>query len=294
MSVKNKPDLKAEPEQSDLPIKRCFVIMPIADMDGYELGHFSRVYEHLIKPAIEDAGYQSHRADLVNSSNYIIIDILQKIVECDMVICDLSGRNPNVLYELGVRQAFNLPTVLIKDRKTPNIFDIQGLRYMEYSESLRIDEVQTGKLSILKALNETAENPKDVNSMIQLLGVKPAALPSRVELSNDTSIILESLKDVANRIAKLESSRKLPSTTKEYFLKDGNFVPRVTSVTKTEEIMLNGMPAAIGDKVFHGGKEVGKLVAITDENIAIMSPSGSIRKFLIDSEGFSKLEAIPF
>lgn len=159
--------------------KSCFIIMPIADMDDYEPGHFLRVYEHLIKPACINAGFEPHRADFVAASNYIIIDILRKILDSDLVICDLSGRNPNVLYELGVRQAFNLPTVLIKDIKTPKIFDIQGLRYTEYNHTLRIDEVEKERERIQKSILATAANPNDVNSMIQLLGVKPAPYPTK-------------------------------------------------------------------------------------------------------------------
>ena len=37
--------------------KKCFVIMPISDADGYDKGHFNRVYEYLIKPACEEAGF---------------------------------------------------------------------------------------------------------------------------------------------------------------------------------------------------------------------------------------------
>jgi len=134
-----------------------------SDMEGYDNGHFSRVYNHLIKPACEDSGYKPIRADEVASSNYIVIDILTKIVESDLVICDLSGKNPNVLYELGIRQAFNLPTVLIKDNKTDKIFDIQGLRYTEYSQSLRVDTVRQQIKSISKSIKETVVYP--VNTM---------------------------------------------------------------------------------------------------------------------------------
>jgi hypothetical protein len=41
-------------EKKDDPI--CFVIMPISDIPGYEAGHFGRVYEHILKPAIVKAG----------------------------------------------------------------------------------------------------------------------------------------------------------------------------------------------------------------------------------------------
>ena len=37
--------------------KKCFIMMPISDAEGYDKGHFTRVYEHLIKPAVMDAGF---------------------------------------------------------------------------------------------------------------------------------------------------------------------------------------------------------------------------------------------
>lgn len=92
--------------------KRCFIIMPISDVDGYLKGHFDRVYEYIIAPACQKAGYEVIRADGTAKANVIIADILKNVLECEMAICDLSARNPNVFYELGFRQAFNKKTVL--------------------------------------------------------------------------------------------------------------------------------------------------------------------------------------
>ena len=138
--------------------KICFVIMPISDIDSYPTGHFKRVYEHLIKPACIKAGFKAIRADDVQKTNIIIVDVLQKILSAEMSICDLSSRNPNVLYELGIRQAFGLPITLIKDNKTPRIFDIQGIRDLEYDENLRVDIIEetassSERVEVLKELH---------------------------------------------------------------------------------------------------------------------------------------------
>ncbi|WP_146012673.1 MULTISPECIES: hypothetical protein [unclassified Pseudomonas] len=270
--------------------KTCFVIMPIADMDGYDAGHFTRVYEHLIKPACIKAGYTPHRADLVAASNYIIIDILRKIVESDLVICDLSGRNPNVLYELGVRQAFNLPTVLIKDHITPRIFDIQGLRCVDYGHSLRIDEVQKEQDSIRNAVAETAEKPNDFNSMIQLLGVSPAVLPQRVELSNDTSVILQSLKNISSRLAEIEASptRNIPKRTFTYTSK----VPRFDN--ESEAFIINGETFNAGDTVWLNGVDLGSLVDYDSSGITVRVSDGKLQKIPHTLPDFSKISALPF
>ncbi|MGQ8363679.1 hypothetical protein [Glaciecola sp. 1036] len=187
--------------------KKCFVIMPIADIEPYEEGHFTRVYEYLIKPACIKAGFTPVRADEVASSNYIVIDIMDKIYHSDLVLCDLSGKNPNVLYELGVRQAFNLPTVLIKDKQTNRIFDIQGMRTYDYDESLRADKVKKDVPSISSSIIETVENKgKDVNSLIKMLSIKPAEISNEVELSGDSSVILSAINDITSRLTKIESA----------------------------------------------------------------------------------------
>jgi hypothetical protein len=183
----------------------CFVLMPIADVHGYEPGHFGRVYEHLLKPAIIAAGYTPLRADDTVKTDYIVVGIIQKIVESAMVLCDFSARNPNVMYELGIRHAFNKPVVLIRDKKTDKIFDIQGLRYAEYDESLRIDSVNKDISKISSSIIETASSPeKDLNSIVQLAGIKTAETPEGQTISSDTKLILSMFSNIEKRIEGIE------------------------------------------------------------------------------------------
>lgn len=159
----------------------CFVIMPIADPEGYGKGHFSRVYEDIFKPACQSAGFNPIRADEVKQTNLIHLDILQKLIESPMAICDLSSRNPNVLFELGLRQAFDKPTVLVQELGTPKIFDISPLRYTEYRKELGYRDVLEDQQQIARAIEATAKASKDgvgVNSIVKILALsQPAKLP---------------------------------------------------------------------------------------------------------------------
>ena len=119
----------------------CFIIMPIGDCDGYPSDHFHHVYHNIIKPSVESANFIPIRADEIKSTNLIHLEILKKLIEAPMAICDLSTRNPNVLFELGIRQAFDKPVVLIQEKGTPKIFDISPLRYLEYSKDMKYHEV---------------------------------------------------------------------------------------------------------------------------------------------------------
>jgi len=161
--------------------KECFIIMPISDVDGYPKGHFGHVYENIITPSCEMAGYQAIRADEVKATNLIHLDILKNLIDAPIAICDLSSRNPNVLFELGIRQAFDKPVVLIQETGTPKIFDIAPLRYLEYSKEMRYHDVLQIQKELKDAIEATAvaDGEKgNVNSIVKLLALSnPAKIP---------------------------------------------------------------------------------------------------------------------
>lgn len=93
-----------------------------------------------------------------------------------MAICDLSTRNPNVLFELGFRQAFDKPTVLVQEENTERIFDISGFRTIDYRSSLKYHEVlgqENVKLAI-EATRDAIQGEGNVYSLVHLLSVAAA------------------------------------------------------------------------------------------------------------------------
>lgn len=257
--------------------KKCFVIMPISDQDGYEKGHFKRVYEHLIKPACELAGFTPIRADEESKTNYIVIDILKKILESEFVLCDLSAKNPNVFYELGIRQAFNKKVALIKDFKTGRVFDIQGLRAIDYDESLRIDSVQAKIKEIANTIKETYENEEEgnVNSLIQLLSIKPAKLNESFVISEESGLILKAINDIQNRISNVES-------------RNSNFLGNASDFT------IDGKEFKIGWSIYSNNVDIGNLVSVEKDRIIIKNKKNEIIIISHDNPIFSDLECLPF
>ncbi|OIR10490.1 hypothetical protein GALL_78020 [mine drainage metagenome] len=262
----------------------CFVIMPISDVHGYEPGHFARVYEHLLKPAIVAAGYSPVRADDAVKTDYIVVGIIQKIVESEMVICDFSARNPNVMYELGIRHAFNKPVTLVKDRRTEKVFDIQGLRYTEYDDSLRIDSVQKDVSKISVAITETAKvGENGLNSVIQLAGIKTAEVPAGQKVSPDTQLLLSAIGALERRIESVEIKGV---STARYFRIEGDKV-----------IFAEGSEGEINDSIANQEWQViGTLVDIhpLEEKIFIRQESGKIIPYSAFSVKSKGLQALPF
>lgn len=206
--------------------EKCFVIMPISDPDGYEKGHFKYVYEDVFKPAIENAGFYPKRADDDGSSSLIQVNIIRDIIEAPMAICDLSSRNPNVLFELGIRQAFDLPVVLVQEEGTPRIFDISTINTIDYRSALIYREVIEDREKISKAIKATKDNTSGVNSIIRLLEIGKAEMDNEKSTSelDDIKMMFFALSNQINNLRKqnenLNNSSFLINTTEADMIRE--------------------------------------------------------------------------
>lgn len=183
--------------------KNCFVIMPISDCEGYEEGHFLHVYNDIIKPAIDKTEYMAIRADEVKETNFIHLDILKKLIEAPIAVCDLSTRNPNVLFELGIRQAFDKPVVLIQEKGTPKIFDIAPLRYLEYSKDMKYHEVLESQKQLQESIEATKAAEGDssnINSIVKQMALSTPAVIPNLDNSNKEVLALDVINSQMNDI----------------------------------------------------------------------------------------------
>ena len=188
----------------------CFVIMPISEREEYGPDHFRRLYEDVFKPACVQAGFVAVRADDVKKTNMIVLDVLEKLISAPMAICDLSTRNPNVMFELGVRQAFDKPVVLVQEVGTPPIFDIQPLRYIEYRRELLYQNVLGDQQNIAQAIRDTYDDAladrRSINSLVRLLSLAQAASIPHAESSATEAQIKLLAASVETLMSRVESS----------------------------------------------------------------------------------------
>ncbi len=112
-------------------------MMPIADdYEGYERGHFRKVYDSLIKPSIIEAGFTPVRADELTNQENLQTEVIQRLINSPLVVCDLSSLDKQISLGLGIRQWFKKPTVLLWDDITPKAYYINGITCIEYSNTL--------------------------------------------------------------------------------------------------------------------------------------------------------------
>ncbi len=104
----------------------CFVMMPFAEPIG---GYYKLVYE----AAIAKAGLKALRADdEIFATGKIIDQIWSGISAAKVLVAELTGRNPNVFYELGLAHALDKPVVLVSANQDDVPFDLQHIRVIYY------------------------------------------------------------------------------------------------------------------------------------------------------------------
>lgn len=126
-----KPVAAQEPATATGSAPVCFVVMPFVERtDTYATGFFDEVFASLIHPAVERAGFQPMTAKR-QGSDVIHATIINQLIDADLVLADLTEHNPNVLFELGVRMALELPVALIRAKGTNPIFDVDNMLRVE-------------------------------------------------------------------------------------------------------------------------------------------------------------------
>lgn len=85
-----------------------------------------------LKAAAEAAGFRYRRADDIWENPAVIQDVVSLIDRSKVVICDCSGRNPNVFYEIGIAHTLGREVILITQSEEDIPFDLRHLRYAKY------------------------------------------------------------------------------------------------------------------------------------------------------------------
>jgi hypothetical protein len=110
--------------------KRCFVLMPFDPK-------FRPIFDDHLAPAIGRVGLNPKRADDVFSPGQVMEQIWSEINIAGIVMADLTDKNANVFYELGIAHTLGKPVIILTQRSKDAPFDLRHLRYIEYGATPR-------------------------------------------------------------------------------------------------------------------------------------------------------------
>lgn len=227
----------------------CFVISPIGKEDTELHTKFKEVLEYIIKPAFDESGYKYSilRADDINRSGSFIKDILENIYSSHIVLADLTGQNPNVFYELGVRHSLRPRTILISQNLEDIPSDLREYRTIIYDTSAKGAANFKKKIkTFMQEINKEPERPD--NPVLDRLGSVVENKLSQVEAERD---------ELKNEITKILSGNKPKTSEKPSYSNVRTRFKRILELKNAEKQDIFGGRFTRGDKDFTLPKEQG-------------------------------------
>lgn len=186
-------DKKSENVASEEKRKVCGIVMPISAIDGCSEAHWADV-RSILDEAIESAGFEANIVSDADDAGIIHKRIIQNLYDNPVVVCDVSAKNPNVMFELGMRLAFDKPTIIVKDDKTSYTFDTSAIEHLEYPRDLRFSRIVEFKdklASKIKATYERAEKDPGYTTFLKHFGEFKVAKLDQKEVSGLEYVISE-------------------------------------------------------------------------------------------------------
>ena len=172
----------------------CFVLSPFG-------GWFDTYYDSVFEPAITKAGLLACRADDLYRPSSIVHDIWSYVRKAKVLLADLTGKNPNVLYELGLAHAIGKPVVMVTQSLDDVPFDLRNLRVITYDLRDPAWGEDLGR-RIAVALEEVLSAPE--------LAVPPAFLKERKEAeSPQVSPLEKRVLELSQQVESLRRSQRV-------------------------------------------------------------------------------------
>jgi len=181
----------------------CGIVMPISEIDGCSENHWKDIYS-IVSQATDKAGFDSNLVSNSDDVGVIQKRIIQNLYDNPIVICDVSCKNPNVMFELGIRLAFDKPTIIIKDDKTKYSFDTSPIEHLEYPRDLRFAKIVEFKDRLAEKIIQThkkASEDENYSTFLKHFGSFKVAKIETEEVSKEDYILdeIKNLRDIVTR-----------------------------------------------------------------------------------------------
>lgn len=183
----------------------CGIVMPISAIDGCPKEHWIEV-KNILSEAIEATGYKANLVSDADDVGIIQSRIVRNLYDNDIVVCDVSGKNANVMFELGLRLAFDKPTIIVIDDKTNYSFDTAIIEHLGYPRDLSYYEILDFKKKLTNKIQATIKKSQEDSSYSPFLKnfgeFKAANIEHKEGSIND--VVLQRLDDMQQAIVRLQ------------------------------------------------------------------------------------------
>lgn len=213
-------------------LKTCFVIAPIGDEGSETRRRSDQVLTHIIKPATKECGYEALRADEISEPGIITSQVIQHLIDDQLVVADLTGRNPNVFYELAVRHTVKKPVVQIIQADETIPFDVAPSRTIHF-DYRDLDSVAICKDGLVKQIHSVEKDPTKVDSPISVAIDLKSLRQSENPLEKSNAEIIFMLQEL--RAVVLDSTVRRPKPDPKLFFELSHLFERLVRILTLRE-----------------------------------------------------------
>ncbi|MDU1889516.1 MAG: hypothetical protein E6767_02395 [Dysgonomonas sp.] len=194
-------------EVLDNPCKSCFIITPIGKDNSEIRRQADGLITSVIDPVLVEFNFKSCVAHRIDSLGSITNQIISHILDDELVIADLTGLNPNVMYELAVRHATGKPVICLAEKGTNLPFDITTERTIFYTNDMQgVEDLKNALINIIKIIpleENVIDNPiyrvAKEKSIIKNLGLDRSNSPE----DDAMTYIIQEINNLSNKVDRL-------------------------------------------------------------------------------------------
>lgn len=181
----------------------CFIIMPFSE-------DLREVYNAVIKPSVEEVGLKCIRVDETEGSANIVRKIIEYISNARIIIADLTHKNPNVFYELGIAHALNNNTIVIAQDIARDVpFDVKSYKVIEYRDTMGgATRLKTELIQAMRSIDKWSTSPSNpVQDFLPVTIKEKVPKIEHEELKSKLNSATQSLKETQKALSDLELER---------------------------------------------------------------------------------------
>ncbi len=189
--------------------------MPISPHPEYPHDHWKDVL-NIIVESIESTQFKPNLVSDDEAIGLIHERIVTNIYNNEMIVCDVSSRNPNVMFELGMRLAFDKPVIIIKDEKTTYSFDTGVIEHISYPSSLRFGDIVNFKNELSKRIEATYKKATETSNFSPFLkGFGKTIIPAKIqgEEITETKFLIDQIFGLKDEMKRLRFELINPSSS---------------------------------------------------------------------------------
>lgn len=193
------------PKKPEIDEKCCFIVAPIG-ANGSDVRRATEgLMDAVLRPLLGDKfGYKVEIAHEISVSGSITDQIINNLLESELVVVDLTGLNPNVMYELAIRHCTGLPLIVMARDGTDLPFDVVQERTIFYHNDMHgVVELSARLEAAVEAIHESGgQIDTPVSRARQSRVVKEKIMSGEGKDADVAEFLLNQLSEIKNLIVK--------------------------------------------------------------------------------------------